>query len=393
MKPEVITVGAAVVKISPRPDGRWSVIFWKDGKRVISTAKDRELARERARKEAKAIGQNQARRVVTHADVELLDRLRALAGEGSVFTLVAQVQDLLQQFGSMDSLQRMAFYYKQSGMADVERVKFKDAYNKFIDLYDKRSPWTLAGIQKELKAFRAEYPDVWICDLSIDFIEPWLRRGGAEGRYFNNRLASWKTFFNRCRVWNYWPKGEKHPGETIARDPEPDKVPAVWTPEQAEAILKVLPQNRLPYVVIGCWLGLRPISELMVIRWEHFDWEAGYLHVPPSVARKTMRERFVPIEPNVAAMLAPWRGARGLCCRAKDREEISKILKDARIIDRWEQDVMRHSYISYQLAKGVGIGQVAEWAGNSEAKIRKNYRRPLKKQVGSVWSQVGITQT
>ena len=39
----------------------------------------------------------------------------------------------------------------------------------------------------------------------------------------------------------------------------------------------------------------------------------------------------------------------------------------------WPFDVMRHSFISYAVALTQQIGQVALWAGNSEAVIKRHY--------------------
>ncbi|WP_156345508.1 site-specific integrase [Verrucomicrobium spinosum] len=201
----------------------------------------------------------------------------------------------------------------------------------------------------------------------------------------NNRIDTWRTFLNKCRKWNYWPKGEKHPAELVERAVEPDKIPEIFTVEQAQKILDSVPLKRIPYVVIGGWLGLRP-TEMTRIFWERdWDWERRYLHVPPDVARKTMRERYVPIPDAAYEMLAPWRGAKGKCCLTHDREYISKDLRDAGVIEEWPQDVLRHSSISYRIAKGDSIGLVAEHHGNSETEIRQSYRRPLRKEDGEAW--------
>jgi hypothetical protein len=69
---------------------------------------------------------------------------------------------------------------------------------------------------------------------------------------------------------------------------------------------------------------------------------------------------------------------------------LSKLLREKGLIKEWPQDVMRHSYISYRLAQGYGRGQVAEWAGNSEGEIRRSYRRPLRKEDGDRWFEVGL---
>lgn len=52
--------------------------------------------------------------------------------------------------------------------------------------------------------------------------------------------------------------------------------------------------------------------------------------------------------------------------------------------------MLRHSYISHQIVLGKGLGEVAEWAGNSELEILKKYWRPLKKEEGEAWFNIGL---
>lgn len=181
-----------------------------------------------------------------------------------------------------------------------------------------------------------------------------------------------------------------------------DWVPEIWTVTEVERILKLV-REELPeclnFLVIGCWMGLRPF-EMHRLKWDAWDWERGYVDVGADVALKTMQQRFVPIPDNVRAMLygrhedARWgrrykRRAK-TCVRSDDQVFLSELLRERGVIKEWPQDVMRHSYISYRLAQGHGRGQVAEWAGNSEAVIRQRYRRPLRAEDGAAWFGVGF---
>ena len=103
------------------------------------------------------------------------------------------------------------------------------------------------------------------------------------------------------------------------------------------------------------------------------------------MARKTMEERFVPLNDKARALLQSWEGAQGKCCLIHDREEISKLARAAGILETWPQDVMRHSYISYRIALGHSKHEIAEAAGNSEGVIRRRYRRPLMREDGERW--------
>jgi integrase len=348
------------------------------------------LARAKVRDLAGGVGGQ----VVSAGEVELIRRLKKVAGERSPFALLDLVEDAVKRLGGWEVFGRALRFYEASGMAAVERVTIRTARNKFLDLYEAKAQLTRAGLRKELDAFCVAFEGLAVCDVSVEILGPWILRPRADGvavgpRFANNRLDSWRTFFNKCRGWNFWPRGEKHPAELIERQKEASRLPPIWSVEQIQKALGAVAVRQRPYLVLGCFAGLRPF-ELTRLRWEQIDWVRGYVHVPPEVAKKTLQERFVPLEANARAMLEPWREALGKCCQVHDREEISVVLRGAGIIPSWPQDVMRHSYISYRIARGDGAGVVAEHSGNSERIIRRHYRRPLMREDGVGWFGVAV---
>lgn len=380
---KIITFGNASVTIRPRDDGRW-VVYWREaGKGIQTTIKTEALAEKRAMKEARRISSSQGGRMLTIEDAQIVELVKQLAGERPAFAWLRQMQDCQAKLRGI-SITEAVDHYIDSGALTIERVLFSAAKMRFLAAYKDKSTLGLAGLRKELDAFDKEHAGVMLPEIHPQDLETWISRGTPAPRFRNNRLATWKTFFNRCKEWNFWPKGEAHPAQAIKVLPEPRRAVPIWEPATAHAILAILPERLRPYLIIGCWLGLRPFEETR-LQWEAFDWQRGYLQVGADVAQKTMEERFVPLNDKAKKLLAPWVGAKGKCCQIHDREEISKLARGAKLIEEWEQDVMRHSYISYQIAKGESKHQVAEWAGNSEAIIRRRYRRPLRKEDGEAW--------
>jgi integrase len=391
LEPHVVTYGEGKVTVRPRSNGQWSLYWREAGRGRQSTAVKLEDALVKAKAVAKAMAKGQGGRLLTVEDADLVEAVRAAAGERSPFAWLSEIVAAQGQLRGRASLAQAVEYYERAGMLSVSRVEFVTARREFLKRYTK---WeTLSSMRKILAGFEVQYPGIMVCDLTTRIVDHWIRAGAKAAKTYNNRLGSWCTFLNWCRGEGYWPRGEQHPGELLSKRAEPDRIPAILLPEVATAALTVLQERKrytVPTFVIGCWLGLRPQSELRMICWEHFDWERGYLHVSYHVARKTMRERYVPLPANVVELLRPYRQEKGKCSGRMHVGVISKTLKEAGVIAEWAQDVMRHSYISYQLALGHGIGQVAEWAGNSERKIRSNYRRPLRREDGEAWFAVGL---
>lgn len=410
---EEITYGGVRVKILERANGNFTV-YWREARKPRLTTKVRldgaDGARAFARVKARELAGKSGSRTVMQVEAEAIDGMKGLIGARSLSGVVEQLRDAVSRLGGWEHVGRAFENYLKAGHGKLDRAPVKVVVPRFLALYGKASDKEYRkGLKKELQSFAGAFPDVSVMDLTEEMLRAWIGRANLDGsepgwRYFNNRLATWKTFLNRCRQWRMWVRDEDHPAEIIKPMGKVTIMPPIWKVEQMRQILAAVAaelDEALGYLVTGCWMGLRPF-EMGRVATSKWDWEHGYLQVDADVARKVMSERFVPIPANVREMLynriqnpkAFWAGRCGQApklgfVRSDDQVFLSKFLRDKGLIKQWEQDVMRHSYISYRLAEGHGIGQVAEWAGNSEREIRKSYRRPLRKEDGAAW--FGIT--
>ena len=133
---------------------------------------------------------------------------------------------------------------------------------------------------------------------------------------------------------------------------EPIKVPTragvdVLTPYEAAVLMRAAPADCKAAFALLLFAGVRP-QELMKLRWG--DIRDGYVHITPDVA-KTSQVRNIEIEPN----LAEWLDACGfhspdtLICPANWKRKSQITRRITRLGNR--QDVARHSYATYHLAK------------------------------------------
>ena len=406
---ETVKYGGVEITIRERGDGLF-VVYWREAKKPRSTTKvklDGESgARAFAKVKARELAGKAGSRLVTVLEAEAVEGLQSIVGGRSVSAVVDQLKDLVTRVGGFQHVVRACENYIKAGHGKLDRAPASVVVPRFLALFSKPTDKEYRkGLKKELQTFADAYPDVSIVDLTEEILQAWIGRANRDGsapgwRYYNNRLATWKTFLNRCRQWKMWVKDEDHPAEIIQPMGKVTIMPPIWKLDLMKQILAAVfaeLDESLAYLVTGCWMGLRPF-EMGRVDSRKWDWEHGYLGVDADVARKVMSERFVPIPANVREMLyeriqnpkAFWGGRCGQMprlgfVRSDDQVYLSKLLRDKGLIVEWEQDVMRHSYISYRLAQGHGIGQVAEWAGNSEREIRKSYRRPLRKEDGEAW--------
>lgn len=384
--------GGAVVRVKKRGDGLWVARWREHGKGRNTTSPLKESILKLAQKKAKELGGKVGGKVVTFEDAELVATVKRIAGQRPPLVWLQEVEDAQRRLQGKTSLKQAVDYYEGAGMLEVKRVSFVDARRDFMARYDEGSRDTWSSYRKCFAKFEVMHEGVMVCDITEEVLAGWLeaRAPGASSTW-NKQLGYWKTFLNWCRKKKWLPKGELHAAELVEREKEGDRIPPIFTPEIAAAALRALPAYLVPTFIVGCWLGARPRAELRKLAWEHFDWERCYVELTVPVAGKTMRHRFTPIPENVVRMLKPaaqW--LKGQVSGRQHLERISQILREKKVIEVWPPDVMRHSYISYQIALGKGFGQVAEWAGTSERRIRKNYRRPLRKEDGEAWFAVVV---
>lgn len=405
---EIVTYGGAKASVWARGDGRWVVSWSEHGRSRSTTYRLKDAALRRARKIVRDLVAGLGTRAVTIAESELVAMLLRVCGDRSPVGVLGELEDALRALHGVP-LRRVVSHWLASGLASLERVKIRTAVNRFLDSKEDCAATTLSGLRKELNAFCRVHYDLELMEIESGFLEAWIGRECEDGtppaaRYFNNRLATWVNFYNSCRDnFSWWPRGEKHPAEQIKKREEADTEVPIWSPATAHAILRLLwsqSPRQVPYLVIGCWLGLRP-SEIPRLRWEHFDWRRDYLHCDHTVARKLKEQRYVPLHAKARALMERWLREQGLWDQAlrgelmgkvtflHDGATISALAKAGGIIQDWPQDVMRHSCISYHIAAGRSKGQIAEWSGNSEATIRQSYRRPLRRHDGEEWESMG----
>ena len=92
------------------------------------------------------------------------------------------------------------------------------------------------------------------------------------------------------------------------------KKPQILTPEQFHELTAVLREPHKTMTVIAMCTGLR-VSEVLALRWEHFDFRAGVLLVQDGVVngriagvKTDASNDYVPLDPAFAQILLDWKG-------------------------------------------------------------------------------------
>lgn len=177
------------------------------------------------------------------------------------------------------------------------------------------------------------------------------------------------------------PRNEETAAEGVPKVRVGDTETEIFTPEQMAKILEAATAEIIPFIVLGAFAGLRA-AEITRIDRSAIDLERRFITIRAGQA-KTASLRIAPISDNLKAWLLPHVG-RGLV--VPSAETYRKVTNLARRLGiEWPHNVLRHSFISYRIAKIKNANEVALEAGNSPDIIFRHYRELATEEQADAW--------
>ena len=196
--------------------------------------------------------------------------------------------------------------------------------------------------------------------------------------------------------------------EEVPKPKTPPPERQIYSPEQFQNMLTISENfypDLVPFLILGgmCFLRtaelVRSYAGEQILQWSDIHWDENLIHVRPSVAKGTRREsdeRFIPLSkpakhwlstPPIAALRQA--GGDAVPVSASKLGELWREMMESARVESIDNG-LRHSCLSYALAADptYGVALVSQWAGNSEATIRKHYRRLVKQSEGLAWFAV-----
>jgi len=179
-----------------------------------------------------------------------------------------------------------------------------------------------------------------------------------------------------------------NPAAGIERPLMEDDAPAIFTVKQTAALLSAAQSSPdlelLPALAIGFYAGLRT-SELRKLEWKDVDFDAGVIEVSGRKA-KTRQRRLVDLSPNLREWLLPYQKEDALVAPSWFRGRLEK-LKVIAGLSKWPKNGMRHSFVSYHMAKHQNPNMTALQAGHDVDIAFSNYRNLVKpKEAEQFWN-------
>lgn len=184
-------------------------------------------------------------------------------------------------------------------------------------------------------------------------------------------------------------RGLLPPGMTVADQLEsiarPARTPQVLNPSELRDLLALAEAEYpelVPYTAIGAFAGARS-SEIMRLRWEeHFDFDEGLIFMPCEIT-KTGQRRVVEMNATLRSWLMAYRQEKGRVCPANPYYTLPLLVAATRI--SWPHNALRHSFVSYELARTKNPQLVALGCGHSVSTLNTHYKQLVTPTAAKEW--------
>ena len=391
------------IPIYSKPVGQYEsylVSYYSAGRRVQERATTLEGAKAKAKAAIKQITEGSGRLVALTA-VEVADYLaaaRALRplGNVSLSSVVDSYARAVEALGDDDVVSACRAYRAElKRQSELSRKKLPEVVDAF--LASMKSAGASGRYQQDLKHRLGRVKDHfrgYIDTIPADELSAWLAGLKAATRTRNNFRGALVSLFAYAKQQKHLPRDRQTEAELLPSRSrlKSSKVQAeigVYTPAQLGQILNAAPEHMRPLFALGAFAGLRS-AEIYRIKWQ--DIRGNYVVVEAGNS-KTAARRMVPVQPALSAWLATCkRGEPGeqLCARWSHDSTFTATMSEAvrRAGVEPVANGLRHSFISYRLAKIKDTAKVALEAGNSPNMIFRHYRELVTPAAAARWFKV-----
>jgi integrase len=263
--------------------------------------------------------------------------------------------------------------------AAIEQRKRSVTVNKLADEFianrraKRKSEIYIRDLTIRLRRFRSSMGDRITVEITSSDVDHWIQSlnvGPQSQNNFRAVLSAMWTFAVRrgyaaTNVIQFVDK------TSVIRDHVP-----TFSVEQITNLLAAAPPDYVPVLAIGAFAGLRP-EEINKLRWEDLDFQERTIRVNASAA-KTRKKRFAEISDNLAAWLKPYAGRTGRVAPPNLQKLRRATMKTAKI-EKWPQDVLRHSFASAHYAFHRDPARTAVIMGHRDQNMLLTHYRDLMK--------------
>jgi integrase len=360
----------------------YQLAFYTAGRRIQKNFANKDEAKRVANQildgltnDAAAVG------ALATSELESLVAARKVLAPG--YALHVAVEEHAQAVAKLGkaTLREAVEFFLRHNRADVPRLTLAEIAEQFAASRQQSglSAHYVSQCRKTVGDLAKVFPGQTLPDLKTAELDAWL--GGLN--FAAKTKNGLRIILVACGNWaegrGYLVKGSS-PFPAMMRYKETKSAVSIFTPENIASLLAKADATLRPFLAVGAFAGLRT-AELQRLDWKEIDLDRGFITVDANKA-KTRQRRLVPISDNLKLWLMPHKQPSGpVCLHQRPQIAATRLCKGI----AWQDNGLRHSFISYRLAILNDTARVALEAGNSPEVIFAHYRELVTPETAKAW--------
>jgi len=234
-------------------------------------------------------------------------------------------------------------------------------------------------VRSRLKNFVARHGKRPLADITKDEVQEYLAKVGSPVTQVNH-LRTLRSVFQYAKDIDVLPWGVRDVTLRVKTPACEMLEPEFFTPAEMRALLAAAssePRSEhylIAVLVLGGFAGLR-CEEILRLQWGDVLLEHKMVRLSATVT-KTSRRRLAEISDNAVKWLEHVKKAVGpvvpIEYRRNLHREVARITSRAGVV--WKRNGLRHSFVTYAMAKARNAYEVSEQVGNSPRVLQAHYK-------------------